>query len=468
MALVPDKKSGVGVTIENTLEQLLKMPEMKDWKVNLVVTLRKAKYLKRYESANVHIKTIYIFARVLEVLSRTKLLPPVDWFLGRGIYVFPNYRNWPTWKSRSVTYVYDVGYIKHPETVSPKNQRYLERYMPGWLRRTNRVVTISQQVKYEIEKYLGFDESRIDIVPCGVDKSVYYRRNSTEIEAVKKRYGITYDKYFLFVGNIEPRKNLKRLLDAYYGLPAATQKEYGLVFVGGQGWQNEGFYHKLQKMQSEGKNVLKISDYVVSTDLPALYSGAAALVHPAIYEGFGMTPLEAMACGTPVAVADLPVVKEVVQDAGIYFDPYDTAAIVNAIQATLSDAKLVAANVARGLDIASEYSWRHTAHELLNVINREHDLGPRRHPVLFRLRLAYHTLDRKILRLLGERAYPSYVPPAADTTARLRESIIDDFCNEQPTRLQVFAKKIYLGAKHGAAAIVRRGYHMIKAVGHGA
>jgi glycosyltransferase involved in cell wall biosynthesis len=454
MALVPEKKSGIGLTIERTLEQLLKNRELKEWKIYLVVTLGKARYLKKYESANVHIKTIYLPARILEALSRSKLLPPIDWFLGAGVYVFPNYRNWPVWHSRSITYIYDVAYAKYPETVQIKNQKYLNKYMPTWVRRTDRVVTISNQVKYEIEKYLSLGESQIDIVPCGVDQAVFYKRDTKEIERVKNRYDIPYSKYFLFAGNIEPRKNLEKLLDAYDTLPASTQDEYGLVFVGGMGgWRNDTFYNKLKNMQHAKKNVFKVSDYVASTDLPALFSGATMLIHPAIYEGFGITPLEAMACEIPVVVSDLPAIREVVNDAGLYFDPNDTQAIASAINTTLTHTDLVTTNVALGLTLAKELSWKHTANELFKVISREQEQGTRSYPLLTRLRFLVEAIDRKIMYILGERVYLPYVP----------ETILEDFISEQPTRLQLFSKKIYLVTKHNTFIVVKRAYHIIKA-----
>lgn|GEM_PF-177450 len=458
MALVPGKKSGVGVTIERTLEQLLKNPSLKNWEINLVVTLGKAKYISKYSSANVHIKTIFLPARVLEVFSRTGLLLPIDWFLGNGVYVFPNYRNLPLWHSRSITYVYDIAYIKYPETVQVKNQKYLNKFMPGWVRRTDRVVTISKQVKYEIEKYLGLSESRIDIVPCGVDRSVFYKRDTAEIEAAKNTYSIPYDKYFLFVGNIEPRKNLEKLLDAYDSLPPTIQKQYGLVFVGGNGWQNDAFYKKLTNMQQQNKNVYKVSKYVESTDLPALLSGASLLIHPAIYEGFGITPLEAMACGTPVAVADVPSIREVVKDAGIYFDPNDVQAMAGAISQVLTQSNAVADNIVRGLAIATDLSWQNAAQELYKIIVIEQKLGPPAHPILTRLRFAVETVNKKALRILGEKEALPYVPAYAKTAHEMHENILKDFMSMQPTRLQVIAKKIYLGVKHATFVMLRKVY----------
>lgn len=460
MALVPEKKSGVGATLERTLEKLLKIEALKEWEVYFIVTLGKAKYLKAYQSNNVKIKTIYLPARMLEIFARTRLLLPIDWFLGVGLYVFPNYRNWPLWRSRSITYVYDVGYSKYPETVQVKNQKYLHRFMPGWMRRTDRVITISNQVKYEIEKYLGLNESQIDIVPCGVDRSIFYKRSNKEIKSVKERYDISYDKYFLFVGNIEPRKNLEKLLQAYEKLPVAIQNEYALILVGGDGWQNDLLYEKISKMQSEKKSVFKVLKYVVDSDLPALYSGATLLIHPAIYEGFGITPLEAMACGVPVVVSDTPAIREVVQDAGLYFDPNSAKEIASAIQTTLEDTALVDKNIVRGLAIAQEFSWENSAKQLFKILeNEQKTKNTHRHPILARLKRLYQVTNRRLLYFFGEREYEVYAPPHSETVAQLRQNILNDFIREQPSRTQLLLKRIYLSTKSAAATVVKSVYH---------
>jgi glycosyltransferase involved in cell wall biosynthesis len=456
LALVPAKKSGVGVTLMQTLDQLLKLDELKHWQIYLVVPLGKAKYLEDYIRPNVSVKTIFLPARALELLSRINLLPPVDWFLGKGIYLFPNYRNWPVWHSRSITYVYDVGFIKYPETVQLKNRVYLRRYIGHWMKGTDRVVTISSQVRYEIEKYLNVSDAQISVVPCGVDGAVFYRRNKQEVEKIKKRYAIPFKEYLLYVGNIEPRKNLVALLDAYSKLSPAIQERYGLVFIGGDGWLNQGFYEKLSTIQSAGLKALKVAKYVSSEDLPALYSGAALLVHPAIYEGFGITPLEAMACGTPVAVSDVPSIREVVQNAGHYFDPHDPSAISRTITAALKQTDDMVVNVAEGLELAKEFSWKHSAIELSQVLSHEQQQGYRNHPLLARLRYVYQRADRDLMRLLGERVYPPYEPGTAATAKELSNILYDDFLREQPSRTQALARNMYLGIKHLAAVVLKK------------
>lgn len=333
--------------------------------------------------------------------------------------------------------------------------------MPNWIRRTDRAVTISQQVKFEIEKYLNLGEGRIAVVPCGVDQTIFYKREAKEIETVKAHYRIPFSKYFLYVGNIEPRKNLIKLLDAYNNLSSSIQEEYGLVFVGGDGWQNEAFYKKLKELQQANKKVMKVTDYVVSADLPAIYSGATMLVHPAIYEGFGITPLEALACGTAVAVADLPAIRETVQDAGSYFDPHITKSIVDAINTVLNQKDLVATNLKLGLELASEFSWNRSAGELFKVISYEQTQGAHKHPVLARLLNMYKMFDRNLLQLLGEKPLPPYKPPTSKDAEQLRENIYVDFINEQPTRGQIFFKKIYLGTKHRVFVVLRSVYHAL-------
>src|SRR5690606_19595018 len=125
-------------------------------------------------------------------------------------------------------------------------------------------------------------------------------RSETEIEGAHARYRLPKN-YILFCGTLEPRKNVVTLLDAYAELPRSIQEQYGLVLVGGKGWLDQEFRNKLSELQS--KNIL-LTGYVPDEDLPAIYSGAAVFAYPSLYEGFGMPPLEAMACGVPVIVGD--------------------------------------------------------------------------------------------------------------------------------------------------------------------
>lgn len=457
LALVPARKSGVGLSFEETLKNLVVRPEiMSDYQIYLVVPLGKAKYLQAYLGNGIHTKTIYLPARLLELLLRIKLFPPVDWLLGSGVYVFPNYRNWPLWRSRSLTYVYDVGFVRFPDTVQPKNRHYLQRYMRRWVSRADKVITITNRLKHEVERYLHLPPAKIAVVYCGVDTKLFFKRSANEIASVRDKYNIPYERYLLFVGNIEPRKNLVALLEAYMQLPEKTRQEYGLVLVGGDGWLSEAFYERLQQLQAAGAQILKVASYVETADLPALYSGATALVHPAVYEGFGITPLEAMACETPVIVADIDAIREVVQDTGYYFDPYSSTSITAAIKQMLQDSPdKLKQRIKTGANRAAELSWNQSAEQLSDLIIEQHGQGSEQKPLLKRLKYRYEGIDRGIRSLLGEKAQEPYRPAEAHTNAELQKIIIADFLREQPSHLQALLLGGYLRAKHVAATSLR-------------
>lgn len=451
MPLVPRQKSGVGYTLQQTLVELSRLAPQYGFKIFLIAPLGKARYLKDYVNDHVAIKTLYLPARVIEVLMRLRLLLPVDWFLGRGMYVFPNYKNWPLWRSRSVTYVYDIGYMKHPDTVQPKNQAYLRRYMPMWLRRTDKIVTISNQVREELERKLNVLYSVTGLVYCGVDRTAFKKQDPSTIQRVKNKYGIEFDKYLLFVGNIEPRKNLAKLLEAYSGLPKQMQQQYGLVLVGGDGWLNEAFYAQLNALKAQGTPIYKVEKHVAYADLPAIYSGASLLVHPAVYEGFGMTPLEAMACETPVVVSDIPSVREVVQDAGVYFDPADTGSIRDAIQVALAASQVqTKASVKIGLVRAEQLSWEASAKSLYEIVDEEYARGQHKYPVLKRLAAVYKFMDEAIRSALGDKVYEPYAP--APNKGNFKRQLYEDFLFEQPTHAQFHGLRTYLAAKHFVAS----------------
>jgi glycosyltransferase involved in cell wall biosynthesis len=361
LALVPERKSGVGQTLEQTFESLSSISSFADnWEVYLVVPLGKAKHLKKYKKANVGIKTIYLPSRLMSALLKLRIMPPLDIFVGKGVFLFPNYRNWPLLYSRSLTYVYDIGFILYPETVKPNNRSYLRKNIKKWIARTDVVITITNQVKIEIERYLHTGREKIRVIYCGVDVSTFYHRDNTEIDKAKLKYNVTSKNYILFVGNIEPRKNISVLIDAYESLPKALQNRYGLVIVGGDGWLNEDVVSRIDNAHVSGLNIYRVKKYVSNKDLPAIYSGASVLVHPAIYEGFGMTPLEAMACNTPILVSEIGALKEVFQDSAAYFNPHDVKQLTKELVQILSKNRIGLSSELR----VRELSWENTAKDL--------------------------------------------------------------------------------------------------------
>jgi glycosyltransferase involved in cell wall biosynthesis len=366
--LSEDKISGIGHMTLELIRALEKHPKNQvSFELVLVINKDRKEKLSRWGFKKVSIKTIPLPTRLFNALWKFDLLPPMDMWLGRGVYIFPNYKNWRLVFSKSLTFVCDISYLLYPEFVSPKNQKFLEKNVKKWVKRTDKVLAISKNAQTEIINNLHIAAEKTLLVPCGVDTTVFYKRPKDEIERLKITNGIAKE-YILYLGNIEPRKNIERLLNAYKLLPDELRKKYTLVLVGGGGWLNEPIMDAVYKSQQEGFDVLKPANYIPEEDLPALHSGASMLVHPALYEGFGISPLQAMACGTPVVVANNSSLPEVVGDAALFIDTKNEHDISDKIQRLLTDASLREQLTEKGKRRVQQYSWSISAEILVNEL----------------------------------------------------------------------------------------------------
>lgn len=238
-------------------------------------------------------------------------------------------------------------------------------WLPRIIHRVNAVITDSKASRSDIARYLPVDAKKLFLVPLGVDQR-YRPRPSAERIAVRSSYGVP-DGYLLFVGSIEERKNLRRLLQACARLWAGGE-ERPLLVVGARRWKYTRILETVQDLNLES-HVL-FTGYVPDSDLPALYSGADLFVFPSLYEGFGLPPLEAMACGTPVVTSNVSSLPEVVGDAAIMVDPYDVQGLAAAMRKVLDDADLRAEMREKGLARASQFTWERTAQETVKVYQK--------------------------------------------------------------------------------------------------
>lgn len=299
--------------------------------ITAIVPYGKSAAFRRYGLRNIRVRQLPGGKYVGALLSRTSLQVPVDVLFGRGTYVFLDYKNWYVPFSRSVTFVYDVAFRIYPDTVNDKNRRYLERNMPRWLNRTDAVACISGAAEAELVHYYPAARHKTHVVHLGIDPKVFYPRTASEIMAVRQKYKLP-ERYFLFVGNIEPRKNLLLLLDAYQQYADTNTLPIALVLVGGDGWNNQAILDRLEQLQRKAYPVYHPTTLVPDEDLPALYSGAVSLVHVALHEGYGLPPVQAQACGAPLVVSDLPVFREILSPSDVIFvDPRAKDAIARAL-----------------------------------------------------------------------------------------------------------------------------------------
>ena len=280
-----------------------------------------------------------------------------------GLYHEPNYLAFD-YRGPTVVTVHDLSWIRYPETHPAERVRVMDRLMPEIMRRADHVVVDSAFVRAEVMAHYGIAAERVSTVLLGVGAE-FHPMDESLCEAVLRRYGLHFGQYLLTVGTLEPRKNLVTALAAFAQLPAALRRRMPLVIAGGAGWRMEGFAADVRQMVARREVIL--TGYISQAELPALYSAARMLVFPSLYEGFGLPPLEAMACGTPVIVADRASLPEVVGAAAILVEALDVAAMALQIQRLIEDEGLHQSLSEAGVQRARQFSWRRCALQTLSV-----------------------------------------------------------------------------------------------------
>ena len=264
----------------------------------------------------------------------------------------------PIGVSRQVLTVHDLASLDHPEWFERKFALWYATVLPHLVRRVRAIITVSHFSKERIVRLTGVEPERIHVIFNGVDPS-FRPADTKTVQKVRTDFGLN-SPYILFVGSLEPRKNLRILFEAWR---VGDFDGAALAVVGASG-------HLFRKLElgsiPEGVRLL---GSVNDDALRALYSGAAGFVYPSIYEGFGLPPLEAMACGCPVAVSDIPAHREVCDGTAMYFDPYSPEDISSKLEWLLQlDSKRRASLVEPGLQCAARYSWQSTAADTWRVL----------------------------------------------------------------------------------------------------
>lgn len=284
--------------------------------------------------------------------------------------IYPNFVTWPTTRSiLTATVIHDLTYLYFPEVVEDKNLTHLRRVIPRSILKADFIITVSESVKAELIKEFNLDPSKCIVTPIPPSESFFVTATPSAIKSVKEKYNLNPEKeYIYFIGNLEPRKNLKTLIEAYQLLPQEIKDQYSLVLAGGKGWKTKSTQEAINKAVSAGEDINHIG-FIDQEDSPMLYQGASLFVMPSLYEGFGMPILEAMAGGTPVVASDIPVLREVGDKYATYADPLSPESFAKAITTALtiprSERNKLQENVRR-------YSWQDNVN---NIISKTEELS---------------------------------------------------------------------------------------------
>lgn len=260
--------------------------------------------------------------------------------------------------------VHDLSFLHHPEWFSGSRAWYYRAAVPHSARTARRVIAVSRFTAGELQTWLGLPASRIDVVHNGI--SSRFQPAPPDARGLIRNTHRLPERFFLYVGTLEPRKNVPRLIAAWSLI--ARETECDLVIAGREGWKTGPVRDAAEA--SPLRERIHFPGYIADEHLPALLSAATAFVWPSLFEGFGWPPLEAMACGTPVVTSNASSLPEIVEDAALTVDPYDTEALADAMRRIVADEALRGVLRGKGRDRAATFSWERAARETLAAYSR--------------------------------------------------------------------------------------------------
>lgn len=307
-----------------------------------------------------------------ELHLNSELLNRYWWSLGLPMYLTgstfdlfhgTNY-DIPRWNTfPSVVTIHDLSLLLHPDTHEEPLVRRARRRFPAVARSAEMIITATEAVKREICEHLKVPAGKVVVTPYA-QRPTFKRLEREDTVETRKRLGIQ-DDFVLFVGTIEPRKNLQTLVQAFAEIVRVAPNAPQLVVAGKKGWLVDDFMSSI-KLSGFAEKVC-FTGYLSDEDLRALYSSCRVFVYPSLYEGFGLPPLEAMACGAPVVTSDIPVIKETVGSAAELVNPQDAGELARAILRVLQDTQTAEKLSLLGLKRASGFTWERTARMTLEV-----------------------------------------------------------------------------------------------------
>ncbi len=362
--LLAENKTGIAWNAHNLILELAKNPENECVIQVFAPSKKKRQRLSRldeYKMAGCKIEVCKWFSFTLYKYLWNFIPLPYHMFFKTkpDVTQFFNFTVPPGVRGKSISIIHDMAYKACPETVAAKTKKWLDISMPGTCKRVNHIVTVSEFSRREINKYLEIPLEKITVVYNAIDTKTFNPYYSEEqVKKVCEKYGLS-DKYFLYLGTIEPRKNLEHLIGGYEKLCEKLENPSQLVLAGGKGWLCEGIYSKAEN--SRYKDNIIFTGYIDQEDAPILMKGAVAFVFPSLYEGFGMPPLEAMACGTPAIVSDQASLPEVVDDAGLIVKYNDENDIAEKMMQISTDENLHKELVEKSLKRSAEFRWSKSA-----------------------------------------------------------------------------------------------------------
>ncbi|MEN5086511.1 glycosyltransferase family 1 protein [Sphingobacterium faecium] len=362
--LLKNKHSGVQYSIENLIAALQRL-DLKEHAIEILIS-------EKYEgpllhSGNVKLKRIQhkLHNRFSRIYYEHIVIPSYLKEKGFDLYHSPSYILPYFSQFKSVVTVHDLIALDFPNLCQNETAAYFKLTLSRSIQKANHIITVSQKVKNDIlNRFPDISEEKIQVIYPGLKANFSPVTDLSVRENIKNRYALP-DQYFLFVGNLEPKKNITLIIQAFTRLKGIRLCAHKLVIVGQLGWKYDSILNDIN--QSRFREDIILLGYIDEEHLPALYAMAAIFLFPSLYEGFGIPALEAMACGCPVIISNRGALPEVTGGAAYQIDPYDIDSLISAILLLLDDGSLRANMIQEGLLWSKNFTWQKTAIETFEL-----------------------------------------------------------------------------------------------------
>lgn len=377
--LLEGRRTGVEEYTLNLLQNLFEIDKDNEY-VLFFNSWKKSKadfsWIEKY--GNVALKKFQIPNKLLNLSFWYLGWPKIDALVGGADIVFmPNLIfGSVSAKTRLIITIHDLSYERYPEYFSLKRRFWHTFINPKKLcKRADKIIAVSKSSGNDIRNLYKIDRNKIEVIYSAAgDKFRVINRNDEKLIKIKEKYALPY-KFILYLGTIEPRKNIAGLIKAYDRLKKDAKEKnneelarYKLVIAGEKGWLSEAIFREIRK--SYFKNDIKLVNFVADNDKEYFLNLASIFVYPSFFEGFGFPPLEAMQCGVPVIASNNSAIPEVLGNAAILVDPDKPDEILRALKEVLLGKELAAALVKKGLRKSAELNWRKTAELLLKQLKK--------------------------------------------------------------------------------------------------
>lgn len=357
---IPANRAGAGIYIFNVVQALAKIDAC-----NRYFVYARTEFIAEFGIAqsNVTFLSVDCESTLQRIFWEQTQLPATLARNGVQVLHSPHYTQPIRLPCRSIVTFHDMTFFTMPQVHGRFRRLFFQKMMRWSARHADRLITVSESTRQDLIRVLSPPPGRVVTIAEAASER-FRRLDPPSVAAVCTRYELTPDRYVLFVGVLEPRKNLPALLEAFARIQADFP-DVPLVVAGKKGWMYDAIFERTTALGLQDR--VKFIGYAPEADLPALYNGARVFVYPSQYEGFGLPVLEALQCGTPVITSNLSSMPEVAGDAALLVAPEDIGSIAESIRRLLQDDGLTRELSQRGLDRARQFSWRRCAEETLDV-----------------------------------------------------------------------------------------------------